>query len=140
MILIDTNVLSEARRGSAEALAALDSYTSDELFVSVITITELEAGCSVRSDVEARRALSRWIDATVASFSDRILPIDLAVARLWGDLDGRLQRQGTTIDGYDGLIAATALHHGLSVMTRNVRHFEPTGVEIVDPWDANAFR
>lgn len=138
MILIDTNVLSEARRGSTEALAALDRYASNELFISVVTITELEAGCSVRSDVEARRALSRWIDTTIVSFSDRILPVDLAMARLWGDLDGRLHRQGDPIDAYDGFIAATALYHELDVMTRNVRHFERTGVQIVDPWGAES--
>ncbi|MFI5454549.1 MAG: hypothetical protein ACHRXM_03775 [Isosphaerales bacterium] len=67
-------------------------------------------------------------------FGDRILAIDVETARLWGELTARAQKSGIIIPGIDGLLAATALQHGLHVMTRTTRHFEASGALIIDPW------
>lgn len=67
-------------------------------------------------------------------FADRILPIDVEVARIWGELTARAQARGGQVAAADGLIAATAIRNGLHVMTRNIRDFEPTGAMLIDPW------
>ena len=76
------------------------------------------------------RDLAYWLDRVLAWYSDRILPVDTATARRWGRLSATHGHDGT-----DLLIAATALEHGLTVVTRNVRHFQPTGVPIVSPFE-----
>jgi predicted nucleic acid-binding protein len=104
---------------------------AEALFLSAVTIGEIERGIERQRGVDAgfAEALRSWLDRTVSIYGDRILPVDAAVARRWGQLSARLGH-----DGADLLIAATALEHGLTVVTRNVRHFEPTGVAVVDPF------
>ena len=72
----------------------------------------------------------------LAEFSPRILPIDAEVARVWGEITANARQRGFNLEVADAQIAATALHHGLQVVTRNVKDFEPTGVRIVNPWEA----
>ena len=137
MYLLDTNVISElrkARAGKADlhvaAWAAPVPLT--QLFVSVISIHELEIGVLLaeRRDPRQGRLLRTWLDdRVVAGFGSRILPVDIAVVRLSARLhvpDPRPFR--------DALIAATALVHGMTVVTRNVADFKPTGVPLVNPW------
>lgn len=137
MYLLDTNVISElrkARAGKADrhvaAWATMIPLT--QLFVSAITIHELEMGVLLaeRRDPRQGRLLRAWLDGRViAGFGARILPVDVAVVRRSARLhvpDPRPFR--------DGLIAATALVHGMAVVTRNVSDFEPTGVPLVNPW------
>lgn len=137
MFVLDTNVVSELRRvraGKADPnLAAwADSVDAAELFISAITLMELELGVLAieRKDVAQGAVLRAWLDQhVVPEFSERTLPIDAAVARRCARLhvpDRRGER--------DALIAATALVHGMTVATRNVAHFAPTGVAIVNPW------
>jgi predicted nucleic acid-binding protein len=96
-----------------------------------VTIGEIERGIERRRGADAAfaEALESWLDRTVSIYGNRILPIDAAIARRWGRLSARLGH-----DGADLLIAATALEHGLTVVTRNVRHFKPTGVAVIDPF------
>ena len=137
MYLLDTNVVSELRKvrlGKADANVAAwaDSVDAAELFVSAISIMELELGVlSIeRKDAAQGAVLRAWMERRVLpEFAERTLPVDTAVAQRCARLhmpDRRGER--------DALIAATALVHGMAMVTRNVADFEPTGVTIVDPW------
>jgi toxin FitB len=106
-------------------------------WLSVLTIGEIEAG--IRRAPDARRAegLRAWVDEVlVPQFTHRLLPLDLAVARRWGERTAAARASATPVGAVDALIAATAVRHGLAVATRNVRDFEHLAVEVVDPWTA----
>ena len=139
MVVLDTNVVSELRKvrlGKADANVATwtESVDAADLFVSAITILELELGVlSIeRKDAAQGSLLRAWLEQHVLpEFSGRTLPVDTAVAQRCARLhvpDKRGER--------DALIAATALVHGMTVVTRNVADFEPTGVKILNPWEA----
>lgn len=139
--LLDTNVLSEPQRPAPSplVLARLAATAAEDKFISVITIGEIAAGAARLEPGKRRRDLEAWLDRAERFFADRLLPVDRDVAHLWGDLTTRVAKAGKVIHPADGLIAATALHHGMRLMTRNVADFEPTGVLIINPWaDANA--
>lgn len=138
MFLLDTNVISElrkARAGKADRNVAnwVRTVPTGGLFLSVIVIQELEIGTLLaeRRDPAKGAILRAWLDEHVLSaFAERILPVDTAVARRSASLhvpDARPIR--------DGLIAATALVHAMTVVTRNVADFAPTGVPILNPWN-----
>ena len=138
MYLVDTNIVSELRRAKSArvnqgVLAWSRSVSTPNLFLSVITILELEKGVLglARRDPAQAAVLRRWLDGNVLeAFSGRILAIDTAVARRCGTLhvpDPRPDR--------DALIAATALVHTMTVVTRNVADFQPLGVETLNPWE-----
>jgi len=138
MFLLDTNVISELRKirsGKADPGVTrwADGVDAADLHLSVITIEELGIGVLLaeRRDRAGGAVLRRWLDGyVIPAFSGRILPIDTAVALRGAKLhvpDPRPVR--------DGLIAATALVHGMTVVTRNVEDFRPTGVDILDPWE-----
>jgi predicted nucleic acid-binding protein len=101
------------------------------MFLSTITIGEIQIGIErqVRLNPAFAGELDRWLDQTLRVYADRILPVDVSVARRWGRLAARLGNRG-----HDLAIAATALEHGLTVVTRNVSHFEPTGVPTLNPF------
>lgn len=130
--LVDTNVLSEVRKRSPNA--AVQAWArrtpTDQLFVSVITIGELESGADrVRArDPAFAAALDAWIAELITGFGDNILPVSLTVARRWGRW-AALGRGDT-----DLLIAATAIEHGRTIATRNTPHFMDLGVEVHDPF------
>ena len=138
MYLLDTNVISELRKvgsGRANASVALwaDSVDAADLYISVITVQELEIGVALalRRDAQQGAVLRNWMDRHVLpAFENRILPVDLAVAQRSAQLnvpDPRPVR--------DGLIAATALVHAMTVVTRNVANFQQCGVNLINPWD-----
>jgi predicted nucleic acid-binding protein len=140
MFVLDTNVVSELRKvrlGKADMnlTAWTESLDASELFVSAITIMELELGVlSIERKDAAQGALLRlWLEQHVLpEFSQRTLPVDTAVAQRCAQLhvpDKRGER--------DALIAATALVHGMTVATRNVADFKPMGVPLVNPWEVS---
>jgi predicted nucleic acid-binding protein len=131
--LVDTNVLSEARRRSAQATAWLRAVDPASLFLSVITVGEIARGVAVRerTDPVAAAALGRWLDGLRRLYADRILAVDDAVATAWGHLRAR-----RSFPVPDGLIAATARVHNLTLVTRNVADFAEAGVDVVNPWAA----
>ncbi|MDZ7627096.1 MAG: type II toxin-antitoxin system VapC family toxin [Parvularculaceae bacterium] len=133
MFLLDTDIMSALRKKKRVRLLDdwLQSTRPSDMFVSVITIGEIERGVSAkrRTDPDFGTALADWLDSILIDFDERIVPFDLNCARRWG-------RLGATIGNMtsDLQIAATALEHGLTVVTRNVAHFRPTGVATVDPF------
>ncbi len=138
MFILDTNVVSELRKirsGKADRNVAkwADSVAATDLYISAITVQELELGVllSERRDPTAGALLRAWLDNHVLpAFTGRVIPIDTAVAKYSARLhvpDPRPVR--------DGLIAATAIIHGMTMVTRNVIDFEPTGVKILNPWN-----
>lgn len=136
--LIDTDVLSEARKpdGHATVKERLAAADPGDLFISVISIGELAHGVARLPAGARRRELEAWLGVTERHFADRILPIDRSIAQLWGEITAKATSAGRTLHAADGLIAATAIHHGLRIMTRNVADYEPTGVLLVNPWEA----
>jgi len=133
-VLLDTNILSELRKGSqanANVRAWATSVDPDDRFTSIMCVAELMKGAQLRGrkDAGGGAALERWIGLVVADFDQRILPVDLAVSSVWARL--MAQRSRPPIDA---LIAATAIAHGCTLVTRNVADFEGTGAILFNPW------
>lgn len=133
MFLLDTMVLSELRkhRRNPGLVAWMGAQSDADLFISVVTIGEIQRGAVLQQakDPQFAAALTQWLDRVLMIHGERIVPFDLGAARRWGRLSA-----GIGHDGADLMIAATALEHGLTVVTRNRRHFESTGVATVDPF------
>jgi hypothetical protein len=132
--LLDTVVLSELRKAkpSRKVLQWIKAQKAESLFISVVSIGEIERGIerARKSDAVFAGELERWLETLISQYADRILAVSANTARLWGRLSAKLGH-----DGADLLIAATALSHGATVVTRNVKHFAPTGVRVLDPFD-----
>jgi predicted nucleic acid-binding protein len=135
MYLVDTVVLSELRKPQRDAGLAswVGRQRTADLFVSVITIGEIERGIARQraTDADFAAVLAGWLDRVLALYGERILPFDLQAARRWGQLSAALGN-----DSADLMISATALEHGLTVVTRNVSDFEPTGVATLNPFNS----
>jgi predicted nucleic acid-binding protein len=131
--LLDTNVISETRKTHADSrvMGFLSAADAAGLFLSVLTLGELRKGVEAkrRTDRVGADQLGAWVDAIETSFADRVLPVDAAAARRWGELSA-----GRSLPVIDTLIAATAIGHGLTLVTRNTRDVESTRVPLVDPW------
>ena len=135
-VLLDTCALSELRlpKPDAGVASAIRDLDSDDLFVSAISIGEIVKGVALLPDGQKKRLLQSWLQTLERHYGDRLLPIDLEICRMWGELTAAAQKAGRTIPASDGLIAATARRHGLYVMTRNTADFEPAGVPVFNPW------
>ncbi len=135
-VLLNTCVISELQKPQASLVvrARVEQFRFDELFLSVITLGEVTKGIMLLPDGRRKRELSSWLLGLEQHFTDQILSIDLDIARLWGELTARSKRDGVHVPANDGLIAATAIRHGLYVMTRNTKDFAATGALILDPW------
>jgi predicted nucleic acid-binding protein len=132
--LIDTNVISELRKGKRADPAVnawFDALPDEEIFLSVLTIGEFRQGIERirRRDPDSATALDGWLDRVVATHGDRLIPVDRLVAEEWGRMNGP-----DPLPVVDGLLAATAKVNGLTLATRNVRDVERTGVDLVDPF------
>ena len=103
--------------------------------MSVLTVGELVKGISVLDAGKRKDGLSRWLLSIEKEYADRIIPVDAETSRIWGELTANAQKRGKTVSVPDGLIAATAIRHGLHVMTRNVADFQETGAMLINPWD-----
>ena len=132
MFLLDTDVLSALRRRdrNPETVRWMESQRTSDMYICVVTVGEIERRITQQQqrDPSCARELALWLDRVLAWYGDRILSVDTATARRWGRLSATLGH-----DSADLLIAATALEHGLTVVTRNVHHFEPTGVPVLNP-------
>ena len=132
MYLLDTNVISEARRGNREAVAWLRAVDPQSVYLSVVTLGEIMRGVAPKrkSDPRAASYLEEWLQRLRQDHRDRILPVTDRVAIEWGRI-AAIRPRGDA----DGLIAATGIVHDLIVVTRNLGNFEDTGVAVVNPWD-----
>ena len=137
--LIDTNVLSEYNRPSGPNLGVrrwLETTDRPSQYVSVVTLAEIQKGIELLADGRRRTQLEHWLTEDLESWfaGGRVLDFDRRVARVWASLVARGQRQGNALPTVDSLIAATALAHGLTVVTRNTRDFVNAGVLTLNPW------
>lgn len=140
MFLVDTNVISATaptQREKREVLAAWMDRHSDSLFLSVVTVAEVVDGIEkARRTGAVRKAdhLTAWIDTVIHLYSERILAFDVAVARIAGELSDRARGRGRAPGLADLVIAATASHHELTILTRNTIDFVNLGVRVHDPF------
>jgi predicted nucleic acid-binding protein len=136
--LLDTSVISELVKKSPHSpvLKWIDDQDEALLYLSVITIGELEKGIAKLSVSARRNRLQSWVRRDLAArFGERLLPVDARTATRWGTLTGESENRGRPLPVIDSLIAATALIHGFTVVTRNIEDFERCGATCFNPWD-----
>ena len=135
--LLDTNCISEIVKPKPEPAVVKWLEAADErlLYLSVLTLGEIRKGVAGLEAGKKRTQLEMWLSAELpARFAGRILMVDAAVADRWGQLAGRAKLQGANLPVIDGLIAATALQHNLTVVSRNVADFASAQVDVLNPW------
>lgn len=135
-LLLDTCTIAELRKPKPDAavVAAVNAVPDEKLFLSVVSVGEIAKGIALLPAGKKRNELSAWLVALEHEFAERIIPIDVEIARTWGEMTAHAQKKGLVVAPTDGLIAATAMRHKLRVMTRNEKDFQPTGVRVVNPW------
>jgi predicted nucleic acid-binding protein len=132
--LVDANVLCEAtrQRANSNVLLWLDRHDA-ELHVSVITLGEISKDIQLLPRSKKRNTLQKWFNELELSFDERILPVDRNVINRWATMYATSQRAGKLLPSFDSLLAATALHHNLTISTRNTDDF-PSECNVVNPW------
>ena len=141
--LLDTNIVSETVRPKPDerVLAWLETQTPDELFLAAQTIGELVRGARKVKDKARRERFEQWIERELTDqFEGRVLPFDGPAAVLWGRLMGDGDCTGRPPAATDAQLAAVALHHDLTLVTRNVRDFRRLDVRLLNPWDQSSRR
>ncbi len=137
--LLDTNVPSELTRTPVHHRVEqwLKNVNEETLHLSAISLGEIRKGTAILAQGAKRRELERWVEEILRPwFSGRILPVDDIIAERWGVLSAEQKLKGRPLSMADGLIAATALEHGLTVVTRNVKDFTGLGVALLNPWES----
>jgi predicted nucleic acid-binding protein len=137
--LLDTNCVSELVRVKPESrvLEWMEAAEETLLHLSVLTLGEIRKGLATLPHSRRRTRLEAWLAVDLrARFFGRILPVDAAVADRWGLLAAQARRSGATLPIVDGLLAATALHHNLTIVSRNVSDFAAAQVPVLNPWQA----
>ena len=134
--LMDTCVLSEFKKRQPEqkVIDWLDAQIEETLFLSVVTIGEIQKGISRLPASKRKTELEIWLEELIYRYDERVLPLDAEVMKQWGQLTGTLETQGHTIPLLDSLIAATSLMHNLVLVTRNESDFAATNVTVLNPW------
>jgi len=135
--LLDTCLISElvAKQPNQKVLDWVDAQMPETLYLSVITIGEIAKGICKLTPSKRKESLTTWLNETLPNrFENRILTLDVSTMVLWGNLVGQLEQNGRPLPAMDSLIAAIALQHSLSLVTRNEKDFAGTGVLIINPW------
>ncbi len=142
MIVLDTNVVSEAMKPSRDpkVIAWLDAQIAETLYISSITLAELLFGIGSLPAGRRKQALSVTLDGLIGAFGQRVLAFDDDVARVYAEIATRARAAGRGLPIPDGYIAATAAEHGFSVATRDTAPFIAAGIPVIDPWTAAANR
>ena len=135
--LLDTCVLSEFRKPapSAKVLAWMDEQADDSLYISVLTIGELDKGICRMPPSNRKTNLAAFVDALIARFDRRILNLDTETLRRWGEMIAALESKGRPMPVIDSLMAATALARGMTLVTRNEDDFIPAGIRVLNIWE-----
>lgn len=140
--LLDTCVISEALKPkpNENVIAWMQNQHESSLYLSVITFGEIEKGIEKSVDETRKRKLKLWVEEDLKQrFEGRIIPIDMTVATKWGEVQGNCEQRGKPMSAIDGLIAVTGLVHNCIVVTRNVSDMQQSSVELLNPWDTNAY-
>ena len=134
--LLDTCLLSEFMKRNEDrgVVAWFEAQDDETLYISVLAIGEIRTGIAKLGTTKRSAELRSWLDSVVVRFDRRILPFDVATANRWGDLKADLETKGQPIPVIDSLMAATALEHDLTIVTRNEADFSATGVTVTNPW------
>ena len=137
--LLDTCVISELvkPRPNENVVRWVDSVDERKLFLSVLTVGELEKGITKLQESPRKASLQEWLEHDLAErFAGRILPVDAAVAVAWGRIQGEAERMGAKLPVIDSLLTATAEIHRLTLATRNIADFDRCGATVFNPWSA----
>jgi toxin FitB len=137
--LLHTNCISELVRPKPEprVLEWVEAADESMLYLSVLTVGEIRKGIAGLGQGKRRTQLETWLEVELqARFSGRIVPIDSAIADRWGQLAAETRRKGKSLSIIDGLLAATALHHNLTIVSRNTSDFTNTHAPVLNPWVA----
>ena len=137
-LLLDTNVVSEYARGKGpekQVRQWVDEQQENALYLSVLTIGEIRKGITQLTDGRKRQQLEQWLGSELQErFGRRLLSINREIADIWGAITGQSRMKGITLPIVDGLIAATAIHHNLTLVTRNIKDFAAWNVPLLNPW------
>lgn len=139
--LLDTNIISEIRklRPEPRVLEWLDALDEDRAYLSIATLAEIRRGVGLLPDGRKRSALAQWLqNDLIDRFAGRLLPLDGPVAFAWGDLMAQSKIRGQALSTMDGWIAATAIVHDLTLVTRNRKDFRHLGLDLFDPWEVGS--
>lgn len=135
--LLDTNCISEAVRAQPEprVMSWLEAVDEALLYLSVLTLGEIRKGVASLPQSRRRTLLESWLNSELrARFSSRILPVDLAIADRWGLLSATAKNEGRALSTIDGLLAATAIQHSLTIVSRNDSDFAGMPIQVFNPW------
>ena len=137
--LLDTNCVSElvCPKPEPRVIEWVDAADEATLYLSVLTLGEIRKGVASLPPSKRRTRLEGWLEVDLpARFSGRIVPIDAAISDRWGSISAEAKRRGKVLPVIDGLLAATALHHNLTVVSRNASDFKQSLVRVLNPWNA----
>jgi predicted nucleic acid-binding protein len=136
--LLDTNVISEGEKPTpnADVIRFLAETDESRLYLSVVTMAELHRGLALMQHGRRRERLADWVDTELPSrFGERLLPFVLSTAAAWGEIMAVSRREGLNLQMMDAMLAATALVHELTLVTRNIRDFHRLGLNLINPWE-----
>ncbi len=135
--LVDTCFISELRKPSPQqsVLNWLNAIIESELYISSLSIGELQYGIALLPDGNKKKDLTTWLDLVVKGFDSRVLPVHNDVCVVWGKMRANAQKKGLNLSVIDGLLAATCAVYKLTFVTRNTKDVDFTGIGIVSPWD-----
>jgi tRNA(fMet)-specific endonuclease VapC len=135
--LLDTNAISEfLKKTPHDNVINWFSVTDEELqFISSLSVGEIHKGITRLARSRRKQELEEWFRQVISRYQDRIMPFGLETAGIWGELQADLEKQGRMLPVIDSLIAATALEHDLTLVTRNTQDFTSTGVKLLNLWD-----